>query len=66
MRYRHKKRGSTYTVVGTGELQSKLPVEEGTKLVVYQCETDGRIWIRPESEFYDGRFEQLEEDTTHG
>jgi len=58
-RVRHKKRGSTYRVLGRGELQSSSPIEEGAMLVVYRCETDGRLWVRPAVEFDDGRFETL-------
>jgi hypothetical protein len=59
-RVRHKKRGTTYCVLGYGELQSSTPIKEGAALVVYQCETDGRIWVRPAAEFEDGRFEIIE------
>jgi chromosome segregation ATPase len=57
---RHKKRGSTYHVIGRGELQSVFPIEQGTPLVAYQGEADGRVWIRPAVEFDDGRFEKIE------
>ena len=62
MKYRHKKRGSTYQVIGIGDLQSSIPIEEGTKLVLYKCEEDDRIWVRPAIEFFDGRFEKLEDE----
>lgn len=60
-RYRHKKRGTTYEVVGVAELQVALPPDptEGAKLVVYRCEADGRLWARRQTEFLDGRFERL-------
>lgn len=58
-RVRHKKRGSTYRVIGRGELQSASPIAEGTTLVAYRCEIDGRLWFRPATEFDDGRFEAL-------
>ncbi len=60
-RVRHKKRGSTYRVIGRGELQSSSPTEEGAMLVAYRCEADGRLWIRPANEFDDGRFETLDD-----
>lgn len=61
--WRHKKRGSTYTVVGTAEVQSSNPVNEGDRLVVYRGE-DGRLWARPVDEFTDGRFELVHAPVT--
>ena len=37
-----------------------VPRVDDEPMVVYQAEADGRIWVRPTDEFYDGRFEQLE------
>jgi len=60
-RWRHKKRGSEYVVVdGMAEVQ----VSEGRELTDYECVvvykgTDGRHWVRPRAEFFDGRFEPL-------
>jgi hypothetical protein len=55
--HRHKKRGSTYQVIATGRLQvdGDLDME---KVTVYRGE-DGDVWIRPDYEFNDGRFEAL-------
>lgn len=58
--YRHKKRGTTYKVVGRADLQAGEPCPEGTTLVVYRCLETGALWARPDTEFYDGRFEVLE------
>ena len=55
-RYRHLKRGTTYVEVGRGEVQSDTVVREGDELVVYVGE-NGRVWLRPPSEFNDGRFQ---------
>lgn len=66
-RVRHKKRGSTYEVLGEAELQIsvKLPqdhggrlAEEGDRITVYRGE-DGRLWARFTDEFEDGRFEEI-------
>jgi len=54
-RYRHVKRGSTYEIISVGEDENN----RGTQLVVYRGEDDGKIWVRPADQFFDGRFEQL-------
>ncbi|EGL64482.1 hypothetical protein AGRO_2691 [Agrobacterium sp. ATCC 31749] len=55
--YRHKKRGSTYTVTARGRLQVDGDLDN-EKVVVYRGE-DEQTWVRPEYEFHDGRFEPL-------
>lgn len=57
--WRHKKRGTTYDIVGKGELQINDDWHDGTELVIYRSREDGRLWARPEREFYDGRFERV-------
>lgn len=57
-RVRHKKRGSTYQVIGRGRLQVDEDLDN-EKITVYRGEADGLIWVRPDYEFNDGRFEQL-------
>lgn len=59
-RWRHVKRGSTYTEAGRGEVQTSRPIVEGDKLVAYRGE-DGRWWFRLPEEFDDGRFVKLSE-----
>lgn len=67
-RVRHKKRGTTYEVLGLAEVQistsygeplSSRRLNEGDRLVVYQGE-DGKLWARFPDEFEDGRFEPVE------
>lgn len=49
--YRHQRRGSLYKVIAEGLLEvDKTPV------VVYKSLTDGQVWVRPSTEFFDGRF----------
>lgn len=54
-RYRHKKRGGTYEVISVGEDENN----RGKSLIVYRGEDDGKIWVRPADQFFDGRFEEL-------
>jgi hypothetical protein len=75
-RVRHRKRGTTYDVLGVAEAQvskfgrSDFPatgrlIGDGDRIVVYRGE-DGKLWCRFEDEFNDGRFEVLaaQEDST--
>lgn len=59
--FRHKKRGTVYSIVGVAELQiatqNVRPVE-GDRLVIYRSD-DGKLWARMEGEFHDGRFEPM-------
>lgn len=63
-RVRHKKRGTTYTVLGEAEVQISTAstarlLNEGDKLTIYRCEHDGKLWARFPDEFNGGRFEEL-------
>lgn len=65
--WRHKKRGTTYRVLTyTASLQcASAPEIEGMfeddNFVVYQNTQTGEIYVRPEPEFRDGRFEVIEQ-----
>lgn len=64
-RWRHKKRGSVYEEIGRAEVQIATLgtiLREGDKLVVYRGE-NGKLWARPEDEFEDGRFEEINDAT---
>ncbi len=58
--HRHVKRGSTYQVIGLGEVQcpDDFPLTDYEVVVIYQG-SDGCHWVRRKSEFNDGRFEAL-------
>jgi hypothetical protein len=56
--HKHVKRGSTYRLDGYGEVQTDTPLNDYAKVAIYRAE-DGTTWVRPVSEFEDGRFEAL-------
>lgn len=53
--WRHKKTGGLYVII-TDNFQIEATLEQG---VLYRNLSDGREWVRPKSEFMDGRFESL-------
>jgi len=55
---RHVKRGSEYMVIGHGKIQTDKPLSDYHEVIVYVGE-NGSLWVRPVSEFMDGRFENL-------
>lgn len=57
-RWRHVKRGTTYTEIGRAELQMSRDLVEGAFLVIYWGD-DGKLLARQEDEFEDGRFEEV-------
>jgi hypothetical protein len=57
--HRHIKRGSSYMLTGAVTVQCAAPVSDGDILMLYEAE-DGRLYVRPRHEFYDGRFEKLD------
>lgn len=60
-RVQHIKRGSSYTVVGRGKVQTDTPLADYAEVVVYRGD-DGQVWVRPVSEFEDGRFTVLTQE----
>lgn len=54
--HRHVKTGGLYMVIYTTAFIEKTM----TRAVVYQG-MDGQVWVRPCSEFHDGRFVELED-----
>ncbi len=65
MYYRHLKTGNYYKVLEEG-----MHTETGVQHVVYKSIFDGRVWIRPATMFYDGRFTKVTTqeamEQTHG
>lgn len=60
-RVRHKKRGTEYQIIGHGKIQTDVPLKDYDEVVIYVAE-NGSLWIRPVSEFMDGRFENVENE----
>lgn len=52
--WRHKKRGSLYTVMGSCHIEATQ-----TLALLYYASADESWWVRPVSEFLDGRFERV-------
>jgi hypothetical protein len=53
--YQHIKTGGIYVVITDATIESDME-----SAVVYKSLNDGRVWVRPASEFYDPeRFENL-------
>lgn len=59
VRWRHKKRGTTYEIIAIAKLQYSGRLDDMTEMVVYRSDSDGSLWVRSEKEFKDGRFELL-------
>lgn len=51
----HEKTGGLYIVVTDALLES----DATTNMVVYKSLVSGQCWVRPASEFHDGRFQLL-------
>jgi hypothetical protein len=61
----HRKRGTSYKVIGIGRFQSSAhPELDMAEVVMYGNPGDSRIWLRPLDEFMDGRF--IPTDLTEG
>lgn len=52
---RHKKTRGIYTIIGYGKIE-----KDQTPVAIYEQLYEGSIWVRPISEFEDGRFELAE------
>jgi hypothetical protein len=58
-RWRHKKRGTTYTEIGRGKAQAEAGIFDMANVVIYRSDDDGSLWARSSVEFLDGRFEEI-------
>jgi hypothetical protein len=57
-RWHHISRNSDYKALGVASVQAGVPIVEGDSVMVYVGE-DGKLWVRPEYEFNDGRFQKI-------
>ncbi len=55
---RHVKRGTVYDLVCVAMVQTDTPLNDYDQVMIYRGE-DGQTWVRPLSEFNDGRFEPI-------
>ena len=51
-KFRHKKTGGIYTLESYATIEATM-----TPAVVYRHFQTDELWVRPEKEFFDGRFE---------
>lgn len=56
MGLKHRKRGTTYEVVGRATLQTDTPLTDDAPVAVYRCDRTGKLWVRPVEEFTEDRF----------
>ena len=60
--HRHKKRGSVYQFLGQALIQTDTPIVDNDIVNIY-CNDAGGQYARKPSEFNDGRFEELTDDS---
>lgn len=56
--HRHLKSGGLYDHIGTGRIQSEMPLADMDEVEIY-IGVEGDLWARRQAEFHDGRFAEL-------
>lgn len=59
-KWQHRKRGTTYTIIGQALAQCEKPITDNETVLVYRDVDSGKWAIRRPDEFHDGRFERVE------
>jgi hypothetical protein len=65
-KWRHKKRGTEYHVVGDVRVQCETPLQDDEVVLLYQSIHEGSYGCRRHAEFNDGRFERIPLHPTPG
>lgn len=63
-RYQHKKTNQSYALVGFGMIQTKTPLVDNAEVAIYESERTGHLWVRPVTEFSDGRFLEISREVS--
>jgi hypothetical protein len=58
--HKHLKSDGLYMLHGAAIVQTAKPLADNQVVVIYEAQ-DGRLFVRPRDEFYDGRFKTLAE-----
>lgn len=58
-KWRHKNRGTTYTIVGKARVQCESPLSDNETVLLYRDVDSGEWAVRRPSEYHDGRFERV-------
>jgi len=53
--FKHLKSSGMYRIVATATIEASM-----TPAIVYESLENGRVWVRPQDEFFDGRFQYCE------
>lgn len=60
--WRHKKRGTIYRILHQGSMNWDNSLYDRSPVVIYQDIHQGNVEVRPRAEFFDGRFELIDEN----
>ncbi len=63
-RYTHQKTHQPYTLVGFATVQTKTPLVDNDRVVIYESELHRSLWARPIREFTDGRFVEISREVS--
>lgn len=55
--FEHVKTKGRYAYIGAAVIQTAKPLTDDSTVIVYRSVADGSLWVRSDTEFFDGRFE---------